>query len=131
MKSDLDYIRIISEPVRFRILRLLVVSKQEICGCEFVDSLEMPQYSITKHIEILKEAKLVQSRKEGRWVYYSAWHSLNQICKDLCKIVAKSKDKIFKEDMKRFNKRLLIRENGKCLLGIQNSKLMNKKTKCC
>lgn len=43
----------------------------ERCVCELQDSLEAGQSLLSFHLKTLKEAGLVNDRREGRWVYYS------------------------------------------------------------
>ncbi|MDE2026984.1 MAG: winged helix-turn-helix transcriptional regulator [Candidatus Omnitrophica bacterium] len=120
-----DILKVLGEQSRLRIMRLLLATKKEICGCEFVDSLELPQYNLTKHIDILIHARLVKSRKEGRWVYYFACHDNSPFCHTICEGILKAKDQIYEKDLMRFKGRMALRQKGKCLLGIQNKKFVN------
>ncbi|MEG3896538.1 MULTISPECIES: metalloregulator ArsR/SmtB family transcription factor [unclassified Microcoleus] len=59
----------LSDPLRIQILELL--REQELCVCELCDRLSAPQPKLSFHLKTLKEAGLVRSRQEGRWIYYS------------------------------------------------------------
>lgn len=59
----------LSEPLRIRLLELL--RSQELCVCELCEILEVSQSKLSFHLKTLKEAGLVRSRQEGRWIYYS------------------------------------------------------------
>ncbi len=59
----------LSDPLRLQILDLL--RTQELCVCELCDKLSVPQSKLSFHLKNLKEAELVRSRQEGRWIYYS------------------------------------------------------------
>jgi ArsR family transcriptional regulator, arsenate/arsenite/antimonite-responsive transcriptional repressor len=59
----------LSEPLRLQIVELL--QQQELCVCELCDRLSVPQSKLSFHLKTLKEAALVRSRQEGRWIYYS------------------------------------------------------------
>jgi ArsR family transcriptional regulator, arsenate/arsenite/antimonite-responsive transcriptional repressor len=59
----------LSDPIRLRVLELL--RSQELCVCELCEELEMTQSKLSFHLKTLKEAGLVRSRQEGRWIYYS------------------------------------------------------------
>src|SRR4028119_1539787 len=59
----------LSDPLRIQILELL--REQELCVCELCDRLGVPQPKLSFHLKTLKEAGLVRSRQEGRWIYYS------------------------------------------------------------
>ncbi len=53
---------------RTKIIKMLAI--KEMCVCEIQASLEMAQPSVSKHLKILEEASLVESRKDGMWVNY-------------------------------------------------------------
>ena len=59
----------LSDPLRLKILDLL--RRQELCVCELCDSLDVSQSKLSFHLKTLREADLVRSRQEGRWIYYS------------------------------------------------------------
>ena len=59
----------LSDPLRIQILELL--REQELCVCDLCDRLGVPQSKLSFHLKTLKEAALVRSRQEGRWIYYS------------------------------------------------------------
>ncbi|HEY9599851.1 MAG TPA: metalloregulator ArsR/SmtB family transcription factor [Cyanophyceae cyanobacterium] len=59
----------LSDPIRLQVLELL--RSQELCVCELCDRLGVTQSKLSFHLRTLKEADLVRSRQEGRWIYYS------------------------------------------------------------
>jgi len=59
----------LSEPVRLRILSLLLES-EEICVCELVDTLKLPQSVVSRHLAYLRNNHLVTAKREGAWMYY-------------------------------------------------------------
>lgn len=59
----------LSEPLRIQVIDLL--RDQELCVCDLCDALGVSQSKLSFHLKALKEAQLVQSRQEGRWIYYS------------------------------------------------------------
>lgn len=58
----------LSEPLRIQVLELL--QSQELCVCELCEHLNLSQSKLSFHLKTLKEAGLVQTRQQGRWVYY-------------------------------------------------------------
>ena len=58
----------LGDETRQRILSLL--SSREMCVCELIIALNMTQPTTSHHLSILEDAGLVESRKEGRWVFY-------------------------------------------------------------
>jgi ArsR family transcriptional regulator len=61
--------RALSDPLRIQIIELL--RSQELCVCELCERLEVSQSKLSFHLKNLKEANLIRSRQEGRWMYYS------------------------------------------------------------
>jgi ArsR family transcriptional regulator len=58
----------LSDPLRIRVIELL--RSQELCVCELMEKLEISQSKLSFHLKILKEAGLVNTLQEGRWIYY-------------------------------------------------------------
>jgi len=111
----------LADKTRLRIIRLMVVIGEESCLCELVDSLLEPSYKLSRHLKILRQAGLLSSKKEGRWVY----HSLVAAPPYLASLYATVKvlpdpDGIYDADFKRFSKRLCLRKGGRCQVGIQS-----------
>lgn len=59
----------LSEPLRVKVVELL--RDKELCVCDLCEALDVSQSKLSFHLKVLKEAQLVQSRQEGRWIYYS------------------------------------------------------------
>ena len=53
-----------------RIRTLLALRKGELCVCQITELFGLAPSTISKHLSILSQAGLVESRKEGRWIYY-------------------------------------------------------------
>lgn len=68
-KLILNAIKALADETRIRILNLLSFGALNVN--EIVDVLEMGQSRISRHLKILSDASLVQSNREGTWVYYS------------------------------------------------------------
>jgi ArsR family transcriptional regulator len=60
--------RAFSDRTRLRILKLL--RAHEMCVCEIVDVLGVPQPTASRHLAYLRRAGLVQARKDGLWHHY-------------------------------------------------------------
>ncbi len=54
-----------------RIRILYVLFEEELCVCDLAEALHMTQPAISHQLKILKQAKLVGSRREGKSVFYS------------------------------------------------------------
>ncbi len=64
-----EFFKVFGDTTRIRILYALFQS--EMCVCDIAHLLSMSQSAISHQLRVLKQAKLVQFRKEGRVVYYS------------------------------------------------------------
>lgn len=53
-----------------RLRALLACSERELCVCQITELLQLAPSTVSKHMSILRQADLVDSRKEGRWIYY-------------------------------------------------------------
>lgn len=53
-----------------RIRSLLALDGQELCVCQIIELLGLAASTVSKHMSILTQAGLVESRKDGRWRYY-------------------------------------------------------------
>lgn len=60
--------RALSDRTRLRILNLL--QGGELCVCDLVDLLEVPQPTASRHLAYLRKVGLVLARKDGHWSYY-------------------------------------------------------------
>lgn len=59
----------LSEPLRVKVVELL--RENELCVCDLCEALDVAQSKLSFHLKALKDADLVRSRQEGRWIYYS------------------------------------------------------------
>ena len=64
-----ELFKVFGDSTRIRIL--FVLFETEICVCDLARALNMTQSAISHQLKILKQAKLVKSRRDGKQVYYS------------------------------------------------------------
>jgi DNA-binding transcriptional ArsR family regulator len=62
-------LRVLSSPVRLAVLDEL--SQGERCVHELVDAVHLPQAQVSQHLRVLKDARFVTSRRQGREVVYA------------------------------------------------------------
>ena len=58
----------LSDPSRVR--ALCALRDHELCVCQIIELLGLAPSTVSKHMALLRQAGLVESRKNGRWVYY-------------------------------------------------------------
>ena len=68
MREFLAMTKAMSDANRVRVL--MGLGGGEMCVCQIVEMLGLAPSTVSKHVSILRQARLVESRKEGRWVYY-------------------------------------------------------------
>jgi DNA-binding transcriptional ArsR family regulator len=68
MRDFMAVTKALADETRVRIL--LALQRGELCVCQVVELLGLATSTVSKHMSILKQARLVDSRKEGRWMYY-------------------------------------------------------------
>ncbi len=68
MQEAAKLFKILSETTRLRILALLQYG--ELCVCDLMAVLDMPQSTVSRHLARLKECGLVQDRRKTVWSYY-------------------------------------------------------------
>jgi ArsR family transcriptional regulator len=96
---------ILSDPTRLRAL-MLIQAEGELCVCELTFALDESQPKISRHLALMREAGVVEARREGTWMHYRinpglpAWsketirHVLGQIA-GLCP---------YEDDLKQLNR---------------------------
>lgn len=68
MKATLRVTKALADLQRVRILMML--GPGELCVCQIIEVLALAPSTVSKHLSILSAAGLVDSRKDGRWMYY-------------------------------------------------------------
>jgi ArsR family transcriptional regulator, arsenate/arsenite/antimonite-responsive transcriptional repressor len=53
-----------------RIRALMMLAGGELCVCQIIEMLGLAPSTVSKHMSILRQAGLVETRKESRWIYY-------------------------------------------------------------
>ena len=64
-----ELFKVFGDSTRIRIL--FVLFEAEVCVCDLADFLNMTQSAISHQLRILKQNKLVKSRRDGKSVFYS------------------------------------------------------------
>ena len=64
-----ELIAAFAEPTRLRLLSLLLAG--EVCVCDLVAALALPQPKISRHLAVLRRARLVEARRDGLWSWYA------------------------------------------------------------
>ncbi|MGF7180559.1 ArsR/SmtB family transcription factor [Tunturiibacter psychrotolerans] len=62
------FFQALGDNTRLRLLNLM--GDQEICVCYFVEILNQPQPKISRHLAYLRNAGIVTTRRDGKWMHY-------------------------------------------------------------
>ena len=109
MRDVVTMAKALSDDNRVRIVAML--EGRELCVCQVIGVLALAPSTVSKHLSILKQARLIDGRKDGRWMYYrladddaplSAHEALAWTLKTL------RGDKRIREDAKRLEEILAI-----------------------
>jgi DNA-binding transcriptional ArsR family regulator len=68
MREVLDITKSLADESRLRVLMALRAG--ELCVCQIIELLGLAPSTVSKHMSILRQARLVEARKDGRWMYY-------------------------------------------------------------
>jgi DNA-binding transcriptional ArsR family regulator len=70
-ESHVEAFRALAHLTRLQVFFFLVRAKREVPAGEIQEALEVPGPTLSHHLDLLRRAGLIQSRREERYVYYS------------------------------------------------------------
>ena len=119
MRNMTRLLTVLADPTRLRLVRLLF--GQELCVCELVDALHMPQYKVSRHLRRMRAAGLVEARRQGRWMHYRIGRQFEPGGRQRELLVALEEGLArlpeARRDDGRLRKRLALRQFGTCVVG--------------
>jgi len=100
---DTEIYKALSDESRLRILNVLM--QRELCVCEIEVILGMSQSNASRHLNKLKQAGIVTSKKESQWAYYDISNQFAVEHANLCKHLAKSfqADEVLLKDIEKLS----------------------------
>jgi ArsR family transcriptional regulator, arsenate/arsenite/antimonite-responsive transcriptional repressor len=69
VEKTLNMAKALADGNRMRIIGALM-EHDELCVCQITEMVQLSTATVSRHMSILQHARLVRSRKEGRWVFY-------------------------------------------------------------
>lgn len=105
----------LSDETRFRIAWAL--AEEDLCVCELSDALEVSQSTLSNHLAKMRDLGIVETRKDGTWIYYALAEGLRDQMTALFEAFDAEIeiDETLKADHARLNARLSMRVEGKCI----------------
>lgn len=122
MKELVLAAKALADPTRVRIVAAL--RGNELCVCELCDALSVTQSTLSSHLQLLRDAELVSSRKQGKWMYYAIAPAAAPLIDSLFNSFEDplKADASLRRDGKNLHRRLSLRNNGSCCVGFGTAK---------
>ena len=112
MDKYIKVLKGLSDMTRLKIIWLLTNIDQKICVSEIVEVLQERQYNVSRHLRILKDAKLIEEVKEGKWVFYYLTSVNNEFRHSIQNAICAIPEKEMKKELAKCKKLLNLRENS-------------------
>ena len=105
MRDEAQLFKTLGEPTRLRLVTLLAI-EGEICVCHLAGALDEPDFKISRHLAILRSAGVVETRREGTWMYYRLAKPKGRLsqCLQACLGNCLRDHRTVKRDLKRLSK---------------------------
>lgn len=104
-----------------RVRLLVALRERELCVCELCDALALTQSTASTHLQVLREAGLVRTRKEGKWIYYALEPGRQPLLDSAFRFFTTDLQAhtTLRRDARRLAQRLAEREDGACCRGFE------------
>lgn len=112
MSDPVTFCRALADPTRWRVVRLVL--EDALCVCELADILEMPQSSVSSHVQVIRKAGLLESEKCEKWTYFRIHRDYRKLIASLEKFFGTADDSVLTQDAARAAARLTEREDSCC-----------------
>jgi len=114
MRGLLALMKALADESRLRIVAAL--DGRELCLCQIVELLGLATSTVSRHAAILQRARLIQSRKQGRWTYFRLDDRAPTMAEDAAALVLRhlSRDRQVRHDRKRLTQILKIDPEALC-----------------
>jgi ArsR family transcriptional regulator len=81
MEHMAEQFKALADPTRLRIVRLLLHG--ELCVCDLMEALGIPQSSISRHMAVLKRGGWVRGKRCGKWIHYLLVETGDPLCTEV------------------------------------------------
>jgi len=89
MKEISKFFKALSDPTRLRIVLLLL--GKDLCVCELTFILKMSQSRVSHQLRILRDAGLVEDKRDGKWMIYGIPLNIRDTLRPLLDLFGKEK----------------------------------------
>jgi len=114
MRQTVTLFKALSDETRVRIMALL--THGELCVCDIIQVLDLPQSTVSRHLATLRQAGLVKDRRQGVWSYYSLSEDGRPVYRELLEILAGGLDHLeeVQEDRRGLARLIADKEKTAC-----------------
>ncbi len=92
MSNAVQLFKALADETRLRILNL--IGHREVCVCQIVEALGLGQSKVSRHLAHLRNAGLVNDRREGLWMYYSLAQPRGRLHDQVVEWLQRAKDEV-------------------------------------
>jgi ArsR family transcriptional regulator len=123
MNNVVAFAQALADETRWRIVRL--IQHEPMCVCELADILDMPQSSVSSHVQIIKRAGMLESERCEKWIYYRVAGNYGGLLRRLAEFFELSTvgDAVLRNDARKAAKRLSERDGSCCPLPVALTRL--------
>ncbi|MCL1097843.1 metalloregulator ArsR/SmtB family transcription factor [Shewanella gelidii] len=100
--NALSFYKCLADETRLKCL-LLMLNEGELCVCEFVSALALPQPKISRHLALLRQQELIQDRRQGQWVFYRVNPQLATWATNVLKNTLAANPEFIRENLAKLN----------------------------
>lgn len=114
MKNIVAFANALADETRWRIVQLIF--NEPMCVCELADILEMPQSSVSSHVQVIKKSGMLDSEKCEKWIYYRLALNHRHLLKTMSEFfeTSSASDAVLRTDAKRAARRMAERDESCC-----------------
>ena len=112
MTNPVTFSRALADSTRWRIVRLVL--EEALCVCELADILEMPQSTVSSHVQIIRKAGLLESEKCEKWTYFRIGKHYLKFLKTMDQFFTGAGDESWAGDAEKAAARLRERQGSCC-----------------
>ncbi|MDO6453237.1 metalloregulator ArsR/SmtB family transcription factor [Neptunomonas phycophila] len=100
--QPLDFYKSLADETRLLSL-LLIEQEGELCVCELMEALDLPQPKISRHLSQLRKIGLLLDRRQGQWVFYRIHPLLHDWMRDILRTTLEHSSQLLETPERRLN----------------------------
>lgn len=116
MNDVVTFAQALADGTRWRILQLIF--NEPMCVCELADILEMPQSSVSSHVQVIRKSGMLESERCEKWVYYRLSPDHRPLLMTVAEFFQASpaSENVLKTDAEKAFRRMVARDESCCPL---------------